>query len=92
MLRICELFERFSNFKFKISDLISRAMNISKQLNGWIESLKNSNIKGTKFLTNKEREKIARDQEFADFDAEMARYRQELIARLDRRSRGEENF
>jgi hypothetical protein len=32
---------------------------VSRQLNGWLESLKNSKIKGTKFLTQKERDKIA---------------------------------
>src|ERR1043166_5698048 len=55
MLRLCEGVERFSNFKSEISNLIGMAVNVSKQLHGWIESLKNSDIKGAKFLTEKER-------------------------------------
>src|SRR5687767_5259203 len=57
MLRLSERAPRFSNFKFEISNLIERAANVSKQLNGWIGSLKESKIKGAKFLTNKERER-----------------------------------
>jgi four helix bundle protein len=55
MLRLCEELPRFSNFRSEISDLIGIAVNISKQLHGWLESLKNSNIKGVKFLTEKEK-------------------------------------
>jgi len=92
MLRICEPLQRFSNLRSEISNLIGRAVNISKQLHGWLESLKNSDIKGTKFLTQKERLRLERDREFEAFDREMERYRQELTERLERRSRGEENF
>jgi four helix bundle protein len=62
MLRLCEHAPRFSNFKFEISNLITRVVGVSKQLNGWLESLKNSKIKGNKFLTNKDREKMARQR------------------------------
>jgi four helix bundle protein len=60
MLRLCESSVRFSDFKSEISNLITRAKNISRQLNGWVESLKTSKIKGPKFLTQKDREKIRR--------------------------------
>ena len=53
MLRLCEATHRFSNFKSEISNLIECATGISKQLNGWTESLKNSKIKGNKFLTQR---------------------------------------
>jgi four helix bundle protein len=85
MLRMCERAERFSNFKFEISDLIGRAVNVSKQLNGWIESLKNSEIKGAKFLTGKEREKAAREKEFEDFDREMEEFRRQHLEMLRKR-------
>lgn len=75
MLRLCERKDAFSNFKSEISNLIGMAVNISKQLHGWIESLKNSDIKGVKFLTEKERSRLARKAEQADFDAEMAEFR-----------------
>ena len=72
MLRLCEGLDRFSNFKSEISNLIGLAINISKQLHGWIDSLKNSDIKGVKFLTEKERIRLTRKNEFDEFDKELA--------------------
>jgi four helix bundle protein len=95
MLRLCEYAPRFSNFKFEISNLIGRAIGISKQLHGWLESLKNSKIKGNKFLTSKEREKIARDREFAEFDAQMAEFtrrREEMLERQARESAAQRDW
>ena len=86
MLRLCESSPRFSNFKFEISNLISRVKNVSRQLNGWLEALKNSNIKGTKFLTQKERDKIAHDKQFEEFDQYMDNFRQEHERMLTRRA------
>lgn len=68
MLRVCERHPRFSDLKFEISDLIGRAVNISKQLHGWLESLKNTEIKGAKYLTEKERKRFEQNKEFEDFD------------------------
>ena len=85
MLRLCESSPRFSNFKSEISNLISRVINISKQLNGWLESLKNSKIKGSKFLTQKERDRIAQDKEFAEFDRQMEDFRRRHAQWLDHR-------
>jgi hypothetical protein len=77
---------RFSNFKSEISNLKARGENISRQLQGWIESLKNSDIKGNKFLTRKERERIDKDREFAEFDAQMEEFRRRHLEMLNRRS------
>ena len=85
MLRLCEAASRFSNFKFEISNLMERATGVSKQLNGWLESLKNSKIKGIKFLTIKERDKIERDKEFVEFDAQMADFRRQHLEMLEKR-------
>ena len=90
LLRLCGRVPKFSNFKSEISNLITRAVNVSKQLNGWIESLKNSEIKGVRYLTDKERKKIQQDKEFAEFDAQMARFRVELDEKLKRQE--EENW
>ena len=87
ILRLCERVPKFSNFKSEISNLINRATNVSKQLNGWIESLKNSDIKGVRYLTDKERKRIEQDKEFAEFDAQMARFRLELEEQLRRGER-----
>lgn len=79
MLRMCEGLDRFSNFKYEISNLIGLAVNISKQLHGWLESLKNSEIKGVKFLTETERKRYENERkqnsEFEDFDKQMAEFK-----------------
>lgn len=86
MLLLCERSKRFSDFRFDISDLIGRAKSISKQLNGWLESLKNTDIRGTKFLTNKERERASRNKEFSEFDQQMEDFRRKHLEWLDRRA------
>ncbi len=75
MLRVCERSDRFSNFRSEISNLIGMAVNISKQLHGWIESLKNSEIKGVKYYTEKEKAKIETNKEFEEFDRQMAEFK-----------------
>jgi hypothetical protein len=97
ILRLCEGQPRFSNFKFEISNLINRGIGISKQLHGWIDSLKNTEIKGVRYYTNKERRRLEVSKEFEEFDREMDRYRQELLEKLMQqevdasRSRAEED-
>lgn len=71
MLRLCERSDKFSNFRSEISNLISREESISKQLNGWIESLKNSDIKGIRYLNERERTKIRQRTEADEFDQEI---------------------
>jgi four helix bundle protein len=75
MLRLCESLDRFANFKSDISNLIGTSVNISKQLHGWLDSLKNSDIKGVKFLTEKQRARFAHGKEAAEFDQEMAEFK-----------------
>lgn len=71
MLRICERSNQFPNFRSEISNLILREESISKQLNGSIESLKNSDIKGVRYLNDRVRMKIQNDKEDDEFDREI---------------------
>ena len=82
MLRLCERIPKFSNFRSEISNLIGSAVNISKQLHGWIDSLKNTDIKGVKFFTDKEKKRAETNKEFQEFDRTMERYRQELLEKI----------
>lgn len=69
MLCLCERLPQFDNFKSEISNLKLRGEGISKQLHGWIESLKNSQIQGVKLLTDKEKKRlkvIKEDKEFRE--------------------------
>lgn len=55
MLKVLLKWSAFSNLKSQISDLITKSENISRQLYGWIESLKNSEISGQRHLDDKAR-------------------------------------
>jgi four helix bundle protein len=85
MLRICEQLSQFKNFKSEISNLIGQAVGISKQLHGWIDSLKNTEIKGVKFLNDKTRKNYEQRKELDEFDLEMKKYRDDLHAMLIKR-------
>jgi len=62
MLRLLERLE--PDLKSHISDLITKSENISRQLWGWMESLKNSEIQGQRRLYDRERKnyQIEKDQ------------------------------
>ena len=71
VLCLCERLPRLSNFKFEISDLRSRAENISRQLRGWADSLQNSEIRGQRYLTDKGRRATKEAREREEFLAEL---------------------
>lgn len=71
MLCLCERLPKFAGFKSDILNLKSRAKNISQQLFGWIESLKNSNIKGEKFFNEKEKSKKKDREDWLEFKKEL---------------------
>jgi four helix bundle protein len=79
VLYLCERLPRLSNFKFEISDLISRAENISRQLRGWADSLQNSEIRGQRYLTDKGRRATKEAREREEFLKEL----EEIKARHD---------
>src|SRR5439155_4309697 len=53
MLQVLIGWNSSGNFKSQISDLKGRVEKISKQLYGWIESLKNSDISGQRRLEDR---------------------------------------
>jgi len=81
MLCFIEKVPAFDDFKSEISDLKLRAENISRQLRGWAESLQNSDIKGTRYLTDKVRRKSQSDRERQEFVEQLRRVTEENIAR-----------
>ncbi len=74
---------RFGKHKAEILDLRSRSEKINKQLYGWINSLKNTDIKGEKFLTDKERISYERKKEIEEFDEEMREFREDFKRKLE---------
>lgn len=85
MLRLCESLDRFSDLRSEISNLIGMAINISKQLFGWLESLKNTDIKGVKFLTDSERRRFEQVADREEFEREMSEFRRKHEEWLNRR-------
>ena len=93
MLCLCEHVPRFSNFRSEISNLKSKAENISKQLYGWLESLKNNDIKSVRFLTPRDRARSEHNERLEEFDLQMEefhRQHQESLGRRERDSNGAE--
>lgn len=63
---ICHVIERmvaFNHLKSEISNLKSLARNISRQLGGWAFSLQESDIKGSRHLTEKSKSAYRRDKD-----------------------------
>lgn len=61
MLYFIERLPFFKDLKSEISNLKSEAEGISRQLRAWAESLQNSEVKGQRYLSGKER-KIAQQK------------------------------
>ena len=89
MLCLLERLPAFSNLKFEISNLKSRAEGISRQIRAWADALQNSEIKGQRHLTEKVRNasKTARERE--EFLDELRRIQEENISRARKVSREE---
>jgi four helix bundle protein len=73
MMRVLERWKLFSHCKSQISNFIIQCERISKQLYGWIESLKNSEITGQRRLDDKVRNRYAGKKEREQFLEELNR-------------------
>ena len=76
MLCLLERVTAFSPLKSDICDLRSAAASISRQLYGWIEQLKNSDISGQRHLNETVRARVAVKKDQAAFLEELDRIRQ----------------
>ena len=73
MMRVLETWDIFGNCKSQISNFISRSEIISKQLYGWIENLKNSEITGQRRLDEKAKNRYASKKDREQFLEELRR-------------------
>jgi len=75
MLCLLERLPRIDDLRSEISNLKSKAENVSRQLRAWADSLQNSDIRGQRYLTDKTKRlsKEARDRE--EFLKELAEIR-----------------
>lgn len=75
MLCLLERVPAFSPLKSEIGDLKSSCLSISRQLYGWIEQLKNSDITGQRHLNDKARARTAVKKDQDAFLEELDRIR-----------------
>jgi len=76
MLKVLAGWSVVADLKSQISDLTNESENISRQLYGWIENLKNSEISGQLHLDDKARNRFANKQQQQDFLEEIGRINQ----------------
>jgi four helix bundle protein len=79
MLHLLDRLPEFSNFKSEISDLRSKAESISRQLRAWADSLQNTEIRGTRYLTNKSRRIDQQRRDREEFLKELADIRSRKV-------------
>ena len=75
MLCLLEKIPLFSDLQSGILNLKSRAESISKQLGAWIRSLKDSELKGQRYVSEKTRRAGKAAQDRAEFLKELERIR-----------------
>ncbi len=75
MYCLIERLPEFHDLRSEISDLKSKAESISRQLRAWADSLQNTEIRGTRYLTDKSRLADERRREREEFLAELEQIR-----------------
>lgn len=87
---ICSVMQRLhflSHLKSEISNLESLAEKISRQLGGWAFSLQESDIKGSRHLTERSRSSHQQKVQAQAFIDKLKQQHQERIAELERKRR-----
>ena len=82
---ICYVIERLKacgHFKSEISDIKSAARSISKQLGGWLFSLQESDIAGTRYLTEKSKAGYQQRKSSEAFMEEIRKKHEENMQRI----------
>jgi len=75
MYCLIERLPEFHDLRSEISDLKSKAESISRQLRAWADSLQNTEIRGTRYLTDQSRRIDKQRQEREEFLAELEQIR-----------------
>ena len=73
MLRVLEGWKAFGDLKSQITDLRERSERISRQLYGWIENLKNSDISGQRHMDEKSKARYVGKKDREAFLEELRR-------------------
>jgi four helix bundle protein len=89
MLYLLERLPAFAGLKSEISHLKSSCESVSRQLGAWAEALKNSDIKGQRYLNDKSRKVSRAATEREEFLEELRRVRDEDAAHTRRTTAGD---
>jgi four helix bundle protein len=73
MMRVLQTWDIFGDYRSQISNFITQCEKISRQLYGWIESLKNSEIPGQRRLDDKAKNRYSSKKEREQFLEELRR-------------------
>lgn len=73
MMRVLQTWDIFGDYRSQISNFTLRCEKISRQLYGWIESLKNSEIPGQRRLDDNAKNRYANKKEREQFMEELRR-------------------
>ena len=84
MLKVMSLIEAFNDQTEQIEHYVGITNDISKQLGGWINSLKNSKIKGQKFLNDQTKLDYERDKGRERAMARLAESKRKLEEKIMR--------
>src|SRR6185503_8234416 len=76
VLYLCDRLPGFGDPRSEITDRRSRAESISRQLRRWADSLKNSDIRGQRYLTDKSKNRTREAREREEFLDELRRVRE----------------
>jgi four helix bundle protein len=75
MYCLIEQLPEFSDLRSEISNLKLKAESVSRQLRAWADSLQNTEIKGTRYLTDKSRRVDEQRREREEFMVELEQVR-----------------
>jgi four helix bundle protein len=89
MLHLLERLPAFFDLKSEIVNLKSSCERVSRQLGAWAESLKNSDIKGQRYLNDKTRKVARAAAEREEFLEELRRIREESNVNSRRAATGD---
>jgi four helix bundle protein len=81
MLCLLQQLSAFSDLKFEISNLKSKAEEISRQLRAWANSLQNSDVRGQRYLNEKSQRLAKQKREREEFLKELEEIRNQNTMR-----------
>ena len=90
ILCLLEVLPPFAKLRSEVLELKSQAVSISRQLGAWADSLRNSKIKGQRYMTDKTRRASQASREREEFLDELQRMQEERIAKMQNRGPDDE--